>query len=138
MYTRSFPSRRMPPDYGGTALVIGNQRNEEQRGAITDPTLDRRSRRPSVLPPEIEDDEEIRSPFGSFGQDAPTETLEEVSPSAAHTPTVSAEPLSFDRLKSDDLLLLGIALLLFSDKENTEGIPTDALLILALLFFCDL
>lgn len=142
MYTRSFPSRRMPPDYGGTALVIGSQHQDEPRAAITDPTADRRIRRLEAHQPTSEDTSSENAPFGIFGQegrdtDAIAETVAEAEAEKT-VETASAPLISLERLKSDDLLLLGLALLLFTDKEGDGGIPTDALLILAILFFSGL
>ena len=50
-------------------------------------------------------------------------------------------PSLFDleNLKNDDLLLLGIAFMLLAEKNNDRSnIPTDALLILAMLYLSGL
>ena len=52
---------------------------------------------------------------------------------------VPSKPLiDLSKLGSDDLLLLGLAFLIFTDKEREGDIPVDALLILATLFLSGL
>ena len=161
MYTRSFPSRRgvtssqLPPDYGGTALVVNHSEStESQPRALTlgrgggakerprEPFLnDERTSAP--IPP-------FPPPFGVRGQD---EADKEVAASPYHDendvceliPPSTKEAsgigslLDPSNLKSDDLLLLGLALLFFTDKEFSDGeFPTDALLILAMLYLSGL
>lgn len=141
MYTRSFPSRRMPPDYGGTALVIGPQHQDEPRAAITDPTADRRIRRHGEKPDPKTTFDVFPPPLGIFGQEnADVDEAQSAYEPEEVTPRIEspASLMSLDRLKSDDLLLLGLALLLFTDKDGEDGISTDALLILAILFFSGL
>lgn len=144
MYTRSFPSRRMPPDYSGTALVVKRTDEEPSSQSIFDePSSNMRPRRtliskplPPVIPP-------ISAPFGISGQkDA------EESSTTSNAPLTSDTALAdhiqkqafFDpeSLKSDDLLLLGIALMLLYDKDESGNIPLDALLIIAMLYLSGL
>ena len=46
--------------------------------------------------------------------------------------------IDLSKLGSDDLLLLGLAFLIFTDKDRDGEIPVDALLILATLFLSGL
>ncbi len=145
MYTRSFPSRRMPPDYGGTALVVKNSDDNSTKKILNDTSqASMRPRRtlisrqaPPLVPP-------ISAPFGILGQEDAKETL---LPDATEQPMIevaATEPMQkqsiFDpeNLKSDDLLLLGIALMLLYDKDENGNIPLDALLILAMIYLSGL
>lgn len=160
MYTRSFPSRRgvtssqLPPDYGGTALVVNHsESSESQPRALTlgrgggakerprEPFLNDERNVPPVPP--------FPPPFGVRGQDearqAPAafhhENEDDVCPIDENENGSPSVPSFLDpsNLKSDDLLLLGLALLFFTDKEFSDGeFPTDALLILAMLYLSGL
>ena len=146
MYTRSFPSRRMPPDYSGTALVVKRTDEEPSSQSIFDePSSNMRPRRtliskplPPVTPP-------ISAPFGISGQkDAEESSATSDTPSTPDTDTALTDHIPkqafFDpeSLKSDDLLLLGIALMLLYNKDESGNIPFDALLIIAMLYLSGL
>lgn len=162
MYTRSFPSRRvnnerpLPPDYGGTALVVNQRQNTDgtRRALISgsEQVQVNESKRPRQ--PLFEDERDdapdipFPPPFGSRGQDE-RNIQREVSHTEPESESVSLAPkndssplasiLDGVNVKSDDLLLLGLALLFFTDKESLSGdIPTDALLILAMLYLSGL
>ena len=146
MYTRSFPSRRMPPDYGGTALVVKNteDKNSQEQAQDAFPS-DMRPRRtlisrpvPPILP-------QFSAPFGILGQEDAKEISSEGEQKDG-TATIEASEISSPKqtlfnpeaLKSDDLLLLGIALMLLYDKDENGEIPLDALLILAMIYLSGL
>lgn len=154
MYTRSFPKRSLPPDYGGTALTVRLPEQSSGREAIASPPPDsgnRRPRRPPFGREEMPPRPPIAPPFGGVGlhEESPPSDDEEAftEPSAplehtASLPVSTEERPSFlggllesASLKSDDLLLLGLALLLISDKDRPEGEScADALLLLAMLY----
>jgi hypothetical protein len=136
----------MPPDYGGTALVVKNteDKNEQAKAQDVIPS-DMRPRRtlisrptPPVLPP-------ISAPFGISGQEDAKEISSEhkqdneaiINESPAEL-TPNPTLFSPETLKSDDLLLLGIALMLLYDKGEGNDIPLDALLILAMIYLSGL
>ena len=85
-------------------------------------------------------------PFGIYGQNGEGEEYDNEPASAVPDFSLSRDrqhnddkPLiDLSKLKSDDLLLLGLALLIFTDKERDGEIPVDALLILATLFLSGL
>ena len=147
MYTRSYPKRSLPPDYGGTALTIRPPEPQEDdppaREAMLAPSQDsgnRRSRRPPSAREPMPERPFPPPPFGGIGI-----TAEEHSPPPPMPRELQANTtehrsplgnfLDPNLLKSDDLLLLGLALLLISDKDRPEGEScADALLILAMLY----
>lgn len=145
MYTRSFPSRRMPPDYGGTALVVKNNDDNLIDTKTNDSSqTDMRPRRtliskqaPPLAPP-------MTAPFGIHGQEYAKESSLPDVPEKQMIEVSATEPIQkqsiFDpeNLKSDDLLLLGIALMLLYDKDANGNIPLDALLILAMIYLSGL
>lgn len=189
MYTRSYRShtgvlsRPLPPDYGGTALVIGTSGGEPtddvsisgtvpsetgavgrvdrnggrgQQGAFgaerrTDPTrapahenggppnrhdtprfpLDRE---PLVPPPAPEGDLPFQEKREEDDPNAPLYEKEAVTRSAHRL--FPAELL--DKFRQDDLLLLGLILLLLSEKEHGEKDHKEALLILGVLYLSGL
>ena len=146
MYTRSFPSRRMPPDYGGTALVIKN--NDEissDAHSIDDFSSNMRPRRTLISKPLPQTVPVPSAPFGVLGQEDAKEAdyIEDEKPAlktGADITDNSRKPVFFDpeNLKSDDLLLLGIALMLLYDKDENGSIPLDALLIIAMIYLSGL
>lgn len=154
MYTRSYPSRkqsdsRLPPDYGGTALTLKQSDTEQKRQALTAQAPP--SREHSVRPVSIFPEKEKESPppifvppFGDLGQNGegestPDEAPEKESAAPESSASASARPvIDLSKIRTDDLLLLGIALMLFLDNEREDGVPLDALLILAVLFLSGL
>ena len=146
MYTRSFPSRRMPPDYGGTALVIKSNDEISSETNNTDGfSSDMRPRRTLISRPLPQTIPIPSAPFGISGQeDAKEADFTDDEEHALETDTditdISRKPVFFDpeNLKSDDLLLLGIALMLLYDKDENGSIPLDALLIIAMIYLSGL
>lgn len=154
MYTRSYPRRSLPPDYGGTALTIRPPEAEDAepaaREAVLAPSQDSGNRRPRRPPFGRERPPERPSPpppFGGAGvtSEVPPPPQPPLSPSPPMPRELPAGAegqhpflgsfLDPGNLKSDDLLLLGLALLLISDKDRPEGEScADALLILAMLY----
>ncbi len=157
MYTRSYSSRSnnatLPPDYGGTALTVKPPTDEIPiRSALTRPTgrgtsfgRDITPRRPqyneeNYREPSDEIIDKTEAPFGIYGQNGEGSTYEN-EPTPVSVPTASRvdKPLiDLSKLGSDDLLLLGLAFLIFTDKDRDGEIPVDALLILATLFLSGL
>ena len=145
MYTRSFPSRRMPPDYSGTALVV-KKPEENYTGSFNDidSQSDFRPRRTLISKSPSRPTPPISAPFGISGQNDAEEisvipsTEEELD--IASEPEVPAHNSYFEpqNLKSDDLLLLGIALMLLYSKDESGNIPLNALLILAMIYLSGL
>ena len=157
MYTRSYAGRNtdapLPPDYGGTALTLKVPSEEAPiRAALT-----RSSGRGNAFGRDItprypqyseetyrepSDDvvDKTEAPFGIYGQNGEGEGYrnESVPSSAAASSHVDKPLIDLSKLGSDDLLLLGLAFLIFTDKEREEEIPVDALLILATLFLSGL
>lgn len=163
MYTRSYGSRgggvrsSLPPDYGGTALVIRQPepktdsqlpvKNERQRErfrehgqrAYHESEHGGTSARKKL---EKEDTYEEKNeynfspPFGGGGlssaQNADTEFSEIIEKEKKDS--VLGGLFSPENLKSDDLLLLGLIFLLFSSEEGNR----EALLILAVLYLSGL
>lgn len=153
MYTRSFSTRQgpthrpLPPDYGGTALTI--PRSEESalpegaaRPAVTPPppsdSYGRRSRRPLSSRQEFSPSPrpEAPPPFGGVGQPPRRKVppKEKGGLSLPETTSTSESGFRLLHLQSDDLLLLGLAMLLLNDKDRPEGSSNDALLLLAMLY----
>ena len=157
MYTRSYAGRNtdapLPPDYGGTALTLKAPSEEAPiRAALT-----RSSGRGNAFGHDItprypqyseetyrepSDDvvDKTEAPFGIYGQNGEGEGYgnESVPSSAAASSHVDKPLIDLSKLGSDDLLLLGLAFLIFTDKEREGEIPVDALLILATLFLSGL
>ncbi len=152
MYTRSYPSRkkesdsRLPPDYGGTALTLKQSEAETKRQALTSeapPSKEHSRRAINIIsraekeaPPPL-----FIPPFGDLGQNGEGENGPDESvgylnaEKEEQTSAASARPvIDLSKIKTDDLLLLGLALMFFLDKEKEDGLPLDALLILAVLF----
>lgn len=152
MYTRSYPKRSLPPDYGGTALTIRPPETEEAepmvREAVLAPSRDSDNRRPRRPPFGKERPPERPlppPPFGGTGvtsEAPPPPPLSPPPPIPRNLPVGAEEQhsslghfLDPANLKSDDLLLLGLALLLIGDKDRPEGEScADALLLLAMLY----
>ena len=84
--------------------------------------------------------DKIEAPFGILGQNGEGQEREnEPMPNASVGTGLSEKPLiDLSRLKTDDLLLLGLAFLIFTDKDREGEMPIDALLILATLFLSGL
>ena len=157
MYTRSYSDKNggapLPPDYSGTALTLRPPSAETPtRAALT-----RQSTRATAFGRDItpryptyseenyrESGDEVSEgtapPFGIYGQNGEGQDREnEPSQSASIGGNRCDKPLiDLSKLKSDDLLLLGLAFLIFSDKEREGEMPVDALLILATLFLSGL
>ena len=156
MYTRSYnrtPETPLPPDYGGTALTIKPPSEDSHvKSALTaasrrgsDFGRDITPRRPqyseeNYREPIDEIVDKTEPPFGIYGQNGEGLTYEnEQAPVSAPTALQESKPLiDLSKLGSDDLLLLGLAFLIFTDKEREGEIPIDALLILATLFLSGL
>lgn len=157
MYTRSYASRStdapLPPDYSGTALTLKPPTDEvPTRSALTRPIGRGTSFGRDITPrypqyseenyrePADEVIDKNEAPFGIYGQNGEGESYENEPTSA----TVSNAPhdgkplIDLSKLGSDDLLLLGLAFLIFTDKDREGEIPVDALLILATLFLSGL
>ena len=148
MYTRSYSSRRLPPDYGGTALTVNQQGSERPREALIQTPPEQR--RPIGQTTDEKDYSKIPQPpfpppFGLdfLGQSGEVPAVGINSEARDVVQIEEAKPKEADgissiinNLKSDDLLLLGLALLLFaeSEKDGSSSVPTDALLILAMLY----
>lgn len=154
MYTRSYPKRTvtdnapLPPDYGGTALVIKPPESEPQpRAALTHSRApfsgnDGKPRRMlyGYDGGAYGNENKFEPPFGSLGQNGEGQEENTDIPSASMI-AESKKPapvIDLSKLKTDDLLLLGLAFLIFTDKDRDEDIPIDALLILAMLFLSGL
>lgn len=154
MYTRSYPKRSLPPDYGGTALTVHLPEEGGTREAIAAPlssdSANRRPRRPPFGRESRPARPPIPPPFGGNGvEEEPSLRAEAQKSAPPQEPTPPSESLSTgaeerpsflhslwdSSFKSDDLLLLGLALLLLSDKDRPEGEScADALLLLAMLY----
>ncbi len=163
MYTRSYGNRNggvrtpLPPDYGGTALVIRQpekqtdfqvtNRNDNRRESFPEERQRRRyaagegetSARKKL---EKEDGDEendgyiFSPPFG--GEGLPSEKTVDVflndTANEEKKETGLGGFFSPENLKSDDLLLLGLIFLLFGSDEGSR----EALLILAVLYLSGL
>ncbi len=157
MYTRSYASRNteapLPPDYSGTALTLRPPTDESQpRAALTRPSSRGTAFGRDITPRypqyseenyrEPSDDivDKNEAPFGILGQNGEGERkVNEPIPDALMTASRESRPLiDLSKLGSDDLLLLGLAFLIFTDKDREGDIPVDALLILATLFLSGL
>ena len=157
MYTRSYAGRNtdapLPPDYGGTALTLKVPSEEAPiRSALTRSSgrgnafgRDITPRYPqyseeSYREPSDDVVDKTEAPFGIYGQNGEGEGYgnEPVPSSAAASSHVDKPLIDLSKLRSDDLLLLGLAFLIFTDKEREGEIPVDALLILATLFLSGL
>lgn len=182
MYTRSYGNQRngvrtqLPPDYGGTALVIKQpEAQSENKSAVgyddknggiiterrsrrqmgqnrerTEPlhrttdTTARRSlddARPRRNTENKDNKDDFRPPFGGETGVETAETAASAFPDEGRL--FSQKGMIFDpeHLKSDDLLLLGLLFLLFSDESDGEGRSEscrEALLILAVLYLSGL
>ncbi len=157
MYTRSYPRRNeekpLPPDYGGTALTVKPPLSEPpKRAALTHESSRGSAKGRDITPRRPQYDEEnyrlpsddvidkTEPPFGILGQNGEGEEYEN-EPMNETVPTAAKEEkplIDLSKLKTDDLLLLGLAFLIFTDKDREDGIPIDALLILATLFLSGL
>ncbi len=158
MYTRSYSKRTtdapLPPDYGGTALTMKPPSDEtpvraaltRQSGRGTAFGRDITPRRPQYNEENYREPsdgiiDKTEPPFGILGQNGEGERYEngqmsDTSPTALND---GGKPLiDLSKLGSDDLLLLGLAFLIFTDKDRDGEIPVDALLILATLFLSGL
>lgn len=144
MYTRSYSKGEvrtsLPPDYGGTALVVGAPPPPRE----TPITAERSPRRPSarcrdctVLSGENAGESDQIQP-----EDLSNDISEPINTSAEHpccpeAPTdegiFSAALFDPGHLKNDDLLLLGLIFLMFKEGEGREGCK-EMLLILAVLY----
>ena len=114
MYSRTFSEKpHLPPEYGGTAL----SKDEEREHA-------RCKKEPPCPPPEPQ----AHKPCDIPG-DPPCGDSGEHRPPTPPARGLLSHLLPFD-IKSDDLLLLGIALLLLNDGCEDEYLP---LLLLFLL-----
>jgi hypothetical protein len=161
MYTRSYVGRNndtpLPPDYGGTALTLKPPTDEATaRVALTRPSGRGAAFGRDITPryPQYSEDnyrepsdaiaDKTEAPFGIYGQNGEgeryeNEPTEALSASARNERRQKEKPLvDLSKLGSDDLLLLGLAFLIFTDKEREGDIPVDALLILATLFLSGL
>ncbi len=157
MYTRSYAGRNndapLPPDYSGTALTLKPPSEEAPiRAALTRSSgrgtafgRDITPRYPQYTEEsyrERKDDivDKTEAPFGILGQNGEGERYEnEPIPNSVPTSSRTDKPLiDLSKLGSDDLLLLGLAFLIFTDKDREGEIPVDALLILATLFLSGL
>ncbi len=159
MYTRSYSRDNgvrtpLPPDYGGTALVINSPDKEGQghadQSAITAPERAvprRRERRAESIPRNDEDsvrdgrrelekkrDEEQKkepdtliSPFGGLGQTLSHSVADKKHEGLFHG------LFSPDNIRSDDLLLLGLMFLMYSEGLEKEGCK-EAMLLLAVIY----
>lgn len=160
MYTRSYrnstyPSARsLPPDYGGTALVIAPAESSPPRQQ-PEPRFAERRQQLSPLPednqPRIRRETSVRQkptvgrgplsppPFGGQGQPSGDPTPNTDIPASVERNDIGEQEEAvrlsrlFDptNLKSDDLLLLGLILLFLSEGEENGR---DALLLLAALY----
>lgn len=151
MYTRSYPSRkkesdsRLPPDYGGTALTVKQGEGDNKRRALTaEPSASREHPHRPVniaVDKETEPPPFFAPPFGDLGQNGEgvsEDAMTEVQ-TAEETAEASSRPvIDLSRIRTDDLLLLGLALMFFLDKEKEDGLPLDALMIIAVLFLSGL
>lgn len=147
MYTRSYSKgearTQLPPDYGGTALVIGTP-PPSQRGA---PAPAERSPRRSVVScqdctgePEKPEDGKMPlippscdgCPEGSCPGGAPSENggCRPEQPQGGIFPASLFDP---GQLKNDDLLLLGLIFLMLKEGGDREECR-EMLLILAVLY----
>ena len=110
MYSRAFPNEHteLPPHYGGTALQGDGRKREQRHEECREPT-------------EKECHEPPRPPHEECGKDHP--------PPPPERGGILSRLLPFD-IKGDDLLLLGIALLLLNEGCEDEYLP---LLLLFLL-----
>lgn len=157
MYTRSYVGRNndtpLPPDYGGTALTLKPPTDEATaRVALTRPSGRGTAFGRDITPryPQYSEEnyrepsdaivDKTEAPFGIYGQNGEGERYEnEPTPDSLPTASRESRPLiDLSKLGSDDLLLLGLAFLIFTDKEREGDIPVDALLILATLFLSGL
>ena len=157
MYTRSYAGRNhgapLPPDYSGTALTLKPPTDEAPiRTALTRSSGRGTSFGRDVTPryPQYSEENYIEpsdgivdkteAPFGILGQNGEGEGYdnEPFSASAAASSRDGKPLIDLSKLGSDDLLLLGLAFLIFTDKEREGEIPVDALLILATLFLSGL
>ena len=157
MYTRSYVGRNndtpLPPDYGGTALTLKPPTDEATaRVALTRPSGRGTAFGRDITPryPQYSEEnyrepsdaivDKTEAPFGIYGQNGESERYEnEPTPISVTTAQHDSKPLiDLSKLGSDDLLLLGLAFLIFTDKEREGDIPVDALLILATLFLSGL
>lgn len=151
MYTRSYPSRRpLPVDYGGTALTVkGQGQFREEENDISQGTQSNIPKRPISFSRSEQRQPIFPPPFGYEDREEPlqeNEPRQEILESTSEPETqeiqatedshVSPSLFSVGNLKSDDLLLLGLAFLLYAEKNNSDDgqFPTDALLILAMLY----
>ena len=147
MYTRSYSKgearTQLPPDYGGTALVIGAPPPPPK--GVPEPA-ERSPRRP-VVPcpdcigaPEKPDDggKPLPPPFGngcpegSRSGDSPSESGD-CRGEPPHGGIFPASLFDPGHLKNDDLLLLGLIFLMLKEGEGREGCR-EMLLILAVLY----
>lgn len=140
MYTRSYSKTEartpLPPDYGGTALVIGTPPAKD----ISQPA-ERSPRRPVVPCPDCigspENKEPDRAPLPPpFGDGRPDTGAGQSCDRPPEPPAGGIFPTSlFDpgHLKNDDLLLLGLIFLMLKEGEDREGCR-EMLLILAVLY----
>ena len=156
MYTRSYAGRNnapLPPDYSGTALTLRPPAEEVQpRAALTRPSGRGKAFGRDITPRypqyseenyrEPSDDiiDKTEAPFGLLGQNGEGEIdANEPISDAIQAVSHDIRPLiDLSKLGSDDLLLLGLAFLIFTDKDRDGEIPVDALLILATLFLSGL
>ncbi len=157
MYTRSYSSRSnsapLPPDYGGTALTVKPPVDEAPtRSALTRPNVRGLASGRDITPryPQYTEEnyrepgdgiiDNTEAPFGILGQNGEgEEAVNEPISDAVPTASRDNKPLiDLSKLGSDDLLLLGLAFLIFTDKDRDGDIPVDALLILATLFLSGL
>ncbi len=157
MYTRSYGRRDtpLPPDYGGTALTVKPPSEEAPvRAALTRQSSRGSAKGRDITPRRLQYDEEsyripsddiidrTEAPFGILGQNGEGEEYESEPTSdttAASLPEHGKRPLiDLSKLKTDDLILLGLAFLIFTDKDREGDIPIDALMIIAVLFLSGL
>ena len=164
MYTRSYNNRptpqvrSLPPDYGGTALVISQPDPAPKSEApLPPPPRFAERRHPHTPASEKNDIPQIRRetltaapippsdpigapPFGGMGQPSEETSAFLSSPGEEMSPPPPPPPSPLDKLfdpanlKSDDLLLLGLLLLLAG--EGSAG--QDSLLLLAALYMAGL
>lgn len=143
MYTRSYPragTRNPPPDYGGTALVIGTPPVIPRTAPEPAERIPRRPTAPCQdcigTPGKPEEaGQQIPPPFGKGD---PGDADGGAGVCGCRPESLSGEcfPASlFDpgHLKNDDLLLLGLIFLMLKEGENREGCR-EMLLILAVLY----
>ncbi len=157
MYTRSYSNRinnaPLPPDYSGTALTLRPPTEEvPARAALTRPSGRGTAFGRDITPryPQYSEEnyrepsdgivDKTEAPFGILGQNGEGEReVNEPIPDSLPTASRESRPLiDLSKLGSDDLLLLGLAFLIFTDKDREGDIPVDALLILATLFLSGL